>query len=35
MFEAAKANSNYAIHVMTELLALFGKFTTTIVQWLL
>jgi hypothetical protein len=35
MLEAAKGNSNYVTRVLTKLIALFGKFTTNIVQWLL
>ena len=35
MLETAKGNSNYVTHVMTELIALFGKFSTNIVRWLL
>lgn len=35
MLEAAKGNSNYVAHLMTELIALFGKFSTNTVQWLL
>jgi hypothetical protein len=33
MLEAAEGNSNYVTHVMTDLIVLFGNFSTNIVQW--